>query len=536
MDVHIVCTERDHERILYRLAAVLARETGWTLSEMPRPDAALNYFLPYLGYQVVGTRTAAWFTHHDARQQHKRRQWEVAAAAVDLRTTSTTPYHALLAPLGATVKVPVPLDRAIFTPADALPEGFTVGVSGFVYHDGRKGEDLIRQLALDFADLDWRAVGQGWNIPTTFVATGALPAFYQSLRLYVCASRVEGVPYPPLEALACGVPVVIPRGVGLLDDLPDIEGIYRFDAGNYDSLKAALAHALTALGAVEREALRAATEAYTPEAWAVAHEQAFEVLINPVTVPVVPNWHDCAGAYVVGFGDPARDCAANALDHWRVHMPDVPFAFVGAEPLGGEDVFIERPDADVGARIAKIDIYDNAPADWQYVLYMDADTEVIAGVSFLFDCLQDGWELVICKNPARFHIIREMKRPDNHEECAATFEQLGSDELLQLNGGVFAFRRCARVERFFRRWRQEWEHYGKRDQAALLRALYAEPLKVYVLGNEWNTVTRYMDASQSAGILHYPTTARRWSKRIDGRLDSPEAWRAVDERKLKGTW
>jgi hypothetical protein len=122
-----------------------------------------------------------------------------------------------------------------------------------------------------------------------------------------------------------------------------------------------------------------------------------------------------------------------------------------------------------------------------------------------------------------------MNRPDNLDECQATFLRTGTDELIQLNGGVFAFRRNERTREFFDAWHAEWQRWGKRDQAALLRALFDHPLKLYVLGNEWNTITRYDDPKISAGILHYPLTARRWRGLIHPRLDDPEAWAQVKE-------
>jgi hypothetical protein len=104
---------------------------------------------------------------------------------------------------------------------------------------------------------------------------------------------------------------------------------------------------------------------------------------------------------------------------------------------------------------------------------------------------------------------------------------MGTDELLQLNGGVFAFRRNERMAAVMRGWHDEWQRWGKRDQAALDRVLYSTPVRVYVLGNEWNTITRYVNAERTAGVLHYPMTARRWRGRIEGRLDGSEAWAAV---------
>jgi len=135
--------------------------------------------------------------------------------------------------------------------------------------------------------------------------------------------------------------------------------------------------------------------------------------------------------------------------------------------------------------------------------------------------------MVICKNPDKYHIARKMVRSDNEGECSKTFAQIGTDEVLQLNGGVFAFSRNDRTMAFFRSWYEEWNRFGKRDQAALLRALWKHPLKLYVLGNEWNTITRYANKESSAGILHYPMTARRWRGKVVDRSDSKEAWQAV---------
>jgi hypothetical protein len=201
--------------------------------------------------------------------------------------------------------------------------------------------------------------------------------------------------------------------------------------------------------------------------------------------------------------------------------------------LGPEDTFIEMPDIDIGGRSAKVQIYDKAPRDWQYVAYLDADTEIVAAETLLWDVLEDGWDMVICKNPGKFAVAGAMRRSDNADECDETYRKIGTEEVLQLNGGVFAFQRNARTKAFFRAWYTEWKRYGKRDQAALLRALWMHPLKLYVLGNEWNTITRYEDPSTAAWLLHYPMTARRWRGVVHYRLDDPQAWAAVREFEAK---
>jgi glycosyltransferase involved in cell wall biosynthesis len=155
-------------------------------------------------------------------------------------------------------------------------------VAGYVYSGGRKGEDLLAAALQTEAGkaFDWRAIGRGWPVPTKRIAYDNLEEFYQELDLLVCTSLIEGVPYPPLEALACGVPIVIPRGVGLLDDLPDVRGIFRYDVGDTDGLVRALGEA-QALKHPDRAALRDATESFTLRGWVQGHRAMFDALEIP---------------------------------------------------------------------------------------------------------------------------------------------------------------------------------------------------------------------------------------------------------------
>ena len=105
-----------------------------------------------------------------------------------------------------------------------------------------------------------------------------------------------------------------------------------------------------------------------------------------------------------------------------------------------------------------------------------------------------------------------------------TIEEVGTGELIQFNGGVFAFRRGEAGAALMRGWHSEWMRWKARDQYALIRALHKNPVKLMMLGGEWNTITRFLDASITAGILHYALRARRWAGIIHGPLDSKEAW------------
>ena len=582
--VHVIVSPLNTDRIIGRMARHLGELPGVSVGEKPDPSADLNYYLPYLELTSktapkVDTKKAAYFTHIEPGQ--KARMWEAAAKEVDLRVITAPQYADALSVHGPTVRVTPPVDLKHFKPGTREPNSKpVVGVSGFVYAGGRKGEKLVRMAAQSETGRGfvWKAAGKGWPVKTQMYSWDKLPGFYRSLDVYLCAATIEGVPMPPLEAMACGVRCVIPRGVGLLDELPDLDDLYRYDVGDLDSMLHALELATFAVKRgipVDRDALRGAVAGYTADAWREDHARAFAQLFAPTAdapqpdeygyiapdistqppagpsvLPAQPQVRvletDCGGIgvplktdrgiYVVAYGAPARECARRLLASIRTHMPEIPTMLVGDVPVNaGETTFVEAPRGDIGARSVKTQIYDRAPAEWQYVLYLDADTELIKPVPFLFQILESGWDFTICKNPQRFHTAKHMVRPDNGDECRETFKLWGTDEMMQWNGGVFGFRRSDATRAFFHAWHKEWTRYAKRDQAALLRALWAHPLKLYPLGNEWNLVPTYDPVSRSAGIVHHVTEAREWGKGIiAARGDSPQAFAQVARNRRNG--
>ncbi len=242
------------------------------------------------------------------------------------------------------------------------------------------------------------------------------------------------------------------------------------------------------------------------------------------------------GIYCVAFGEPARRCARRMMETAKEWLPEIPICLAGAKPIGLEDVFIEQPDSDVGGRRAKLRAYELAPAEWQAVLYLDVDTEVCGDIRFYFQLIEDGWEFVIAKDPHLMDTMHSFQRHNNLAELRETEREILTLHTLQFNGGVWAFGRNERVAAFFERWQREWEKHAQRDQGALIRAMYADPLRVYVLGNEWNTFEKYSKGIETAGLRHYPGRARRWKGLIPGRIDSQIAWQRVKvfEQQTKG--
>lgn len=78
---------------------------------------------------------------------------------------------------------------------------------------------------------------------TGFVPTAALPYFYNGAALFVYPSHYEGFGLPPLEAAACGTPVVTTTAASLPEVMGD--GAHYVTAGERDQLAAALYALLT---------------------------------------------------------------------------------------------------------------------------------------------------------------------------------------------------------------------------------------------------------------------------------------------------
>lgn len=542
MKAHIIFRDMpgEDDRVLPRMAGLLAAGLGCTIGSTPAPDTQLIYGLPYLDSRgktiPAGAKYAAYFTHREDILPAKVAIWESEAKRADLRIVTAQQYADALSEYGPTKLIRPPLDREHFKIAPREQNvRLRAGVSGFTYSGGRKGEELLARAIRTNAGqrFEWTAVGRGWPVETSRLTYGELPDWYASLDIYVCPSLIEGVPYGPLEALACGVPIVIPRGVGLLDELPTMPGIFRYDAGDLHGLADALWLASENIAGLDREALRAVTEPFTAEAWIDGHREAFaELGIEPSESLKRADEARMSqrGVYVVAYGDPARDCARKLIDNVHEFMPGVPVAVASDTPLPEADVNVYHFDADAGGRTAKTKMYELAPREWEHVLYLDADIEVAADISFIFEALADGWEMVCTKDidsvvedgkVIGYDEIWSLFRRDE-EEHRLGWEALGHDRALQLAGGVIGFRRCEAMHRFLTGWYDEWYRMGRRDQGALIRNYFAQPVKLLVLGNEWNSFTGHFKG-ESAGVIHHRGgPARRVKRWGAGRMDRPQ--------------
>ncbi len=189
------------------------------------------------------------------------------------------------------------------------------------------------------------------------------------------------------------------------------------------------------------------------------------------------------GVVYVAYGHPARLAAQESIASLREHNQQRISMEVQAvgEFVEGADFQTACERRDRGGRWAKVNL--DTLSLFDDTLYLDADTRVCGSVMGLFDMLADGWEMVIA--PSMYQGSDCLWHVDDAER-EATFALYACEPLLQLQAGVMAFRKGERVSEFFEAWRREWLHFNNQDQAALLRALYHVPLRVWLLGRPWN--------------------------------------------------
>jgi len=184
------------------------------------------------------------------------------------------------------------------------------------------------------------------------------------------------------------------------------------------------------------------------------------------------NYRETRGAVIVAYGERAKAAAGVCMDALKVVCPDLPVT-VYCTPAG--DLSDEQE-----SRRAKATMLRWSP--YRQTAYLDADTVPVSDISAGFAMLDDGADLVITPSDNQgdtwlWHV--------GEDERAETRAALGF-QALQLQAGVLFVKRNRRTRLLWAAWEQEWNEHQGQDQAALLRALYQCPVKVWLLGKPWN--------------------------------------------------
>jgi len=255
----------------------LADGNGWTIGSEPDPHADVNYYMPYLmvnAETMPDTLTSGWFTHYELGTPWKMQKWNEARALVDMPCITAPMYTATLS--NAHVVTPG-VDRERYVPnyheMGSKPIFGTAGVG-----QPRKGPKLIIDLFYANIPLDLRIAGMGWPFAHSVVGNKQMPQWYTSLDVYLCTSSIEGIPAPVLEASSCDVKVVIPNGVGICDQLPEMEGIRHYRKNDGQDMIRAIKQVLD--DKPSRGALRDVTADYTIDEWCNSHKIAMGALID----------------------------------------------------------------------------------------------------------------------------------------------------------------------------------------------------------------------------------------------------------------
>ena len=241
-------------------------------------------------------------------------------AAADVTTTVSAQVAAVHAERYGTDGAGVvhnAVDTDVFGPDGARPEGHYVLCVGW---DGNafKGMDDVRRL---WARLQAERPGLQlvWVTPKPPVEPmghvvvspdqPVLAALYRGAAAYLCASHYESFPLPPLEAMACGAPVVTTANVGVLEYARDADNALIVPIGDVDAMAAALGRVLDEPEVAARlvEGARRTADSFRWEVIIDGLEERYRsVAAERIAVLDGPAWERPLAAEPVDAGAAAR--------------------------------------------------------------------------------------------------------------------------------------------------------------------------------------------------------------------------------------
>lgn len=191
---------------------------------------------------------------------------------------------------------------------------------------------------------------------------------------------------------------------------------------------------------------------------------------------VSKDFIDCMnGVVYVTYGPKAKQEAMESIKSLKKHN-NLPVTVIDESRFDGQPVMTDSQ----RARWGKLNI--DRLVDYDNVLYLDSDTRVNGDLSMGFSLL-GGWDMALA--PSKNQDANLFAHIPDKAEKQVTLEEIGNPWPLQLQAGVIWFNR-QRCAGFFEAWRSEYLRYQDQDQAAMLRALHREPIRVWLVGRPFN--------------------------------------------------
>jgi len=188
------------------------------------------------------------------------------------------------------------------------------------------------------------------------------------------------------------------------------------------------------------------------------------------------------GVIYSAFGENARMQALLSIQTLKRNNPNIEICVVtdDSQVFRNDVNQTIQAENDPYGRETKLAIDKLSP--FKHTLYMDADTRVHGKIDYLFECLTIAEFVCTISEQQNENWLWHIDETERN----ATLNELPCLPL-QIQGGLFAFKKSPKVRSFFATWRKEYARYPAiYDQAAMTRALHHVPLKMWIVGREFN--------------------------------------------------
>lgn len=220
MKINIVCSEAAGGWIYSKFIEEFKKHSKHEIVVNYGGEADICHALPY--YEPLPPKAkfkTAWLSHQEDRTDLNKKFVQVAKA-VDVGISHSKKYAAVLRDqyhCNNIVSVLPGVDLDVFTRRDTvIPANgkMVVGYIGRQYtSSNRKNPTLLDKISkLPF--VDFRTTGGK-------LKADQVPGFYRSLDVTISPATIEGGPLAVQESLACGVPIIVMKDVGVASEFKD---------------------------------------------------------------------------------------------------------------------------------------------------------------------------------------------------------------------------------------------------------------------------------------------------------------------------